>query len=91
VLIFAYATYFPIRWLSPADSQMSVYLICNWVFPVFAALSVLLHKALRDNKWKLLTVVLELRPKKDGLVREDGDEDTQALLNYDELTRKDDR
>lgn len=90
LVLFALAMYLPLL-LSPVDTRMSTHLVFNWILPTCAAISVLLHKGLRDNKWKPLTVILELKPKRSGHVHEDGNEDTQALLNYDELTDKDER
>lgn len=83
----AYAMYLPIRWLAHADTQMSIYLVVSWIFPMHALLSLILHKSLQGNKWKPLVVVLKLDPKREERMAESDDEDS-ALLNFDEIARK---
>lgn len=92
VLLFtACALFFPINWLTPADTLLSMHITFHWLFPAFATISVVLHKVLGENAWKPATVVLELKPKPGQRIREDGDwQDTEALLDYDDLCKKED-
>lgn len=89
LLFMAYLAYFPIAWWASVDTWLAIHITFHWAFPTAAAVSVILHKLLGNNAWKPITVVLELKPKKDQLNGEEGeDEDTKALLDDDEVAQK---